>query len=157
MYIIEAVVNKKTIKISSMNTYLSKSDQEALDQILASGEFIPCKTKKFSKETSLGYLTEEEKAIFSLMKKKVREYNTFFEYENTVTLYNAWNYSWDGVGEYESMSRIKEDVIFLGYLLRRHIQCAHELSDLDFDVRKDWEIVNCPLGMRVAEVYPSGN
>jgi hypothetical protein len=31
----EIVINKKTIKISSMNTYLSKSDQEALDPNLS--------------------------------------------------------------------------------------------------------------------------
>ncbi|MDR0282410.1 MAG: hypothetical protein LBI53_03735 [Candidatus Peribacteria bacterium] len=92
------------------------------------------------------------------MKEKIRRYNTFFDQKDTVTLYNNWNYSWDErQEEYGLMSRIKEDVIFLGYLLRRHIQCAHELSDPDFDIRRDWEIVSCPWKGRLIEVYPSDN
>jgi len=56
-----------------MNSFLRKSDQEALDQILASGEFVPCEEEKQEGEIHLGHLTGEQKSIYSLWHKKADE------------------------------------------------------------------------------------
>ena len=133
--------------------FLPKRIQEALEAILKSGEFYPCKSKKETGEVSLGFLTNEQKAIWSLYSQEIDKVKALIE-----ELEDAPCYCEDCQKELdlpkeeilklvEEQQNKKRDIIFtqknVEFLKQLFWFCAegNKLADKNLGIREEWELV----------------
>ena len=117
-----------------MNTiFLPKGIQEALEAILESGKFYHCDEKRKEGDISLGFLTNEEKALYTLYAQESIKFNKLInEYEKSVKA--------EEIKEKErELDLLEKHVQFLTNLFCKCVQETY--PDKELDIRENWEIV----------------
>lgn len=115
----------------SKHSFLSKQDQDTLDIIILAETFVPCDEEKQEGETHLGYLTPEQKAIYSLIENKLEEMGKLFGETSFERFCDRC----------KQISQLRQDVDFLASLFWRNIRGTYDNPCLG--IRKGWEIVEC--------------